>query len=455
MTSAAHRDSPETAPESGWSVMAKWLLGLALIVLVPVVFVALVAGIFAWGYWREQRVAAAAVEREVARLQAAGQPMSAQELYAYHRVPDGSPDTTSAWLAAQQSFDAKRFSADGQGLPFVGDGNRDLFRPDQVGSALASAEHFLTAYDAALQATLAAAKQPGECRHPVEFEDGVSLDAKSTQEMRTLVRLLALNLRVCACLGDHDGAVESLDAIFAASDTIAHQLTITEQLVRMATLGMALTETEFLLNEAELTDEQLSHLAARIAACDVQASFAEGLLGERALGYLAHKQLPGVPFASDRLKYVELMSQAITASREPFPAGREHFQHVVAQFAAVQAAAGPLDKQKHVLTAQLIPALTASFDAAARTLAYQRNVETAIAAQRYRLKTGQFPAQLADLVPDYLPAVPQDPFDGQPLRMLTRDGALIIYSVGKDGQDDAAQNPPGNSAEPDVIVRLK
>jgi hypothetical protein len=313
----------------------------------------------------------------------------------------------------------------------------------------------LAANDATLQAILAAAKQPGECRHPVKFEDGVSLDAKDTQEMRTLVRLLALNLRVRACLGDRNGAVESLDAMFAASDTIAHQLTITEQLVRMATLGAALTEAEFLLNEVELTDEQLAHLAARIAACDVQASFAEGLLGERAMGYLTFKQLPGVPFASDRLKCLELMSQGIAASREPFPAGREHFQHVVDQFAAEQAAAGPLDKRKYVLTAQLVPSLTASFNAAARTLAYQRNLVTAIAAKRYRLKTCQFPAQLADLVPDFLPAVPQDPFDGQPLRMLTRDGELIIYSVGKNGQDDAAQNPTGNSAEPDVVVRLK
>jgi hypothetical protein len=455
MTAAAHRDSPETAPESSWSVVAKWLLGLALIVLVPVVLVTLVAGIFAWGYWREQRVAAAAVEREVARLQAAGQPMSAQELYAYHRVPDGLPDTTSAWLAAQQSFDPKQFSADGKGLPFVGDGNRELFRPGQVGSELASAEHFLTAYDATLQAILAAAKQPGECRHPVKFEDGVSALARSSQEMRTLVRLLALNLRVQACRGNTDGAVESLDAIFAASDTLAHQLTSVEQLVRMATLSTALTETEILLNEVELTDEQLAHLAARIAACDVQASFAEGLLGERALGYLSQQQLPGLPFAADRLKYMELMSQTIAASREPFPEGRQHFQRIKSQLTAEQAAAGALEKQKHMLTALILPSLTASFDAVARTLAYQRAVVTAIAAQRYRLKTGQFPAQLADLVPDYLPAVPQDPFDGQPLRMLTRDGELIIYSVGKDGQDDAAQNPPGNSAEPDVVVRIQ
>jgi hypothetical protein len=54
-----------------------------------------------------------------------------------------------------------------------------------------------------------------------------------------------------------------------------------------------------------------------------------------------------------------------------------------------------------------------------------------------------------------LSAVPADPFDGRPLRMLLRDGELILYSVGKDEMDDAASNPPGNSLEPDIVVRVR
>jgi hypothetical protein len=78
----------------------------------------------------------------------------------------------------------------------------------------------------------------------------------------------------------------------------------------------------------------------------------------------------------------------------------------------------------------------------------------AIAAERYRLKTDRFPAQLADVTPDYLQAVPLDPFDGQPLRHLIKDGDLLIYSIGLDAKDDGAANPHGNSREPDIVVRL-
>src|SRR5262249_375114 len=148
-------------------------------------------------------------------------------------------------------------------------------------------------------------------------------------------------------------------------------------------------------------------------------------------------------------------SQVIAAGREPFPKGRSHFQKVVAQLTAEQAASRPLAKQKFALAAQVIPSFTASFDAAARTLAYQRAILTAIAAHRYRLKSGRFPAKLDELIPDFLPDALQDPFDGQSLRLLTRDNELLIYSVGKDEKDDFANNPPGNSVAPDIVVRLK
>jgi len=455
MNAAGQRESLDAAPESGWSALARWLLVLALIIFVPLMLVAVIAVFFFLGYLREQKAAAAAAEQEVAQLEAAGQPMSAKTLYAYHRARSGVPDTTAAWQAALSSFDPLQFSADARSLPYVGDGDREHLRPSNVGSELASAESFLQTYDATLQATLVAAKERGECRFPLKFEDGVSASADRSQQMRTLVRLLALSLRVRACRGDAEGALESLNAMFAASDATAHQLTSVEQLLRMATLGMALSEAEFLLNEAKLTDEQLAQLAERVAASDVQAGFAEGLVGERALSHVTISQLPNIPFSADRLKSLQLISQAITASREPFPEGRVHFQKVAAQLKAEQASAGALARQKYALTVQHIPSLTASFDAAARSLAYQRVLLTAIAAQRFRLKNGPWPAQLADLVPGFLPAVPTDPFDGQPLRMLSRDGELLIYSVGKDEKDDFAANPPGNPSEPDVVVRLK
>ncbi len=68
-------------------------------------------------------------------------------------------------------------------------------------------------------------------------------------------------------------------------------------------------------------------------------------------------------------------------------------------------------------------------------------VITAIALKRYELKHGAYPADLNALVPEYLPTVPRDPVDGQPLGYrLNADGTFLLYSVGENGKDDGG-NP--------------
>ena len=61
----------------------------------------------------------------------------------------------------------------------------------------------------------------------------------------------------------------------------------------------------------------------------------------------------------------------------------------------------------------------------------------ALAIRLYEIDNGRRPAKLADLVPKYLPAVPDDPFDnpGQPLRYLPNAQRPILYSIGGNGQD--------------------
>jgi len=64
-------------------------------------------------------------------------------------------------------------------------------------------------------------------------------------------------------------------------------------------------------------------------------------------------------------------------------------------------------------------------------------VITAIALKRFELKHGKLPAKLEDMTPEFLPDVPRDPVDGQPLRYRQNpDGTFLLYSIGADGVDD-------------------
>lgn len=68
---------------------------------------------------------------------------------------------------------------------------------------------------------------------------------------------------------------------------------------------------------------------------------------------------------------------------------------------------------------------------------------TAIGLRRYKLRHGQFPESLSALVPEFLPALPIDCMDGQPMRYrLLADGDFLLYSVGTDGKDNGAEDAP-------------
>ncbi len=62
---------------------------------------------------------------------------------------------------------------------------------------------------------------------------------------------------------------------------------------------------------------------------------------------------------------------------------------------------------------------------------------TVLALERYRLKHSHYPDTLAQLIPDYLAKLPQDPMDGRPMRYrLNPDATFTLWSSGFDGKDN-------------------
>ena len=71
--------------------------------------------------------------------------------------------------------------------------------------------------------------------------------------------------------------------------------------------------------------------------------------------------------------------------------------------------------------------------------------ELRIALLMYQARNGRHPKTLNALVPEYIPAIPRDPFDGKPLRYNSKK--KIIYSVGFNLKDD------GGAANKNVFMR--
>ena len=104
-----------------------------------------------------------------------------------------------------------------------------------------------------------------------------------------------------------------------------------------------------------------------------------------------------------------------------------------------------------------IPSLQRSVTLAARTAAMLESARTALAAERYRLARGAWPESLQTLVPEYIGAVPADPFNGKPLRYKIEPDRIVIYSVHENRADDGGEletEPEGGGPMLDVGFRL-
>jgi hypothetical protein len=89
-----------------------------------------------------------------------------------------------------------------------------------------------------------------------------------------------------------------------------------------------------------------------------------------------------------------------------------------------------------------------------RDLAKMRLLICDLAIRAYSLEHGRNPAKLADLVPAYLPAVPQDPFSGGPLVYRLKPTGYLLYGVGVDGVDDGGRSsgPGGLEDGGDILL---
>ncbi len=89
-----------------------------------------------------------------------------------------------------------------------------------------------------------------------------------------------------------------------------------------------------------------------------------------------------------------------------------------------------------LVTRQLAPAVAPCAETAARADAQHDVLRLAVAVCRFRASRKRFPSAPSELVPGFIAAVPQDPFDGKPLRMKKAEGKLVVYSIGPDAIDN-------------------
>jgi hypothetical protein len=91
--------------------------------------------------------------------------------------------------------------------------------------------------------------------------------------------------------------------------------------------------------------------------------------------------------------------------------------------------------------------------AATRAMARERLVELQFVLFLHRAEQGEFPADLNELVPEYLETVPTDPFTDRPM-VYRRDGdaGYLLYSVGDNQTDDDGATYDSDPRGDDIVL---
>jgi hypothetical protein len=108
----------------------------------------------------------------------------------------------------------------------------------------------------------------------------------------------------------------------------------------------------------------------------------------------------------------------------------------------------------NVLSALLLPALSAVDKAHNRSVQTRENLLLAYALADWKARHDSYPAKLDELVPDFISKSPLDAFNEKPLSYRRAGDGYLLYSVGVNHEDDKGRSYDDEPRGDDLVIRL-
>jgi hypothetical protein len=333
---------------------------------------------------------------------------------------------------------------------------------------------FLQTQQPALSLLREGAARPG-CRIEREYSLGFDMLIPEVRNFRRGATLLAYDALAAAAAGNSRRAMQDVAAIFG----IARQLD--EPLLLCLLMSVGIEETGFsvlqdVLDLAPPTKEDLElislHPSERYRTLLQRAIMMEEAVGLTSFGMLALEPLPHffllieggrkedyvlAGILGSSFYRVFMLSDDLKGFRHLMEETRRECQRPHAEaMLAVEAVDRQWRRKRGILAGLMTPALIKCFTRVSEAEAMHRLSRLGLAATAYRLKHGKLPTTPDALIPDFIPRLPVDPFDGKPMRMKTDGPDLVFYSIGPDQKDDGGKKAETrNHYEGDLVFRLK
>jgi hypothetical protein len=222
-------------------------------------------------------------------------------------------------------------------------------------------------------------------------------------------------------------------------------------LVRVAVQGSMIAELERVLAQGELAEADLTDLQDRLEREASEPLFRIAMRGERAIIHGLFDQLEHNLTARQLQRGMGMVQRGLPGFEWAGKAGLKYNHAAALRFLSRQIEIADLPAQEWMprwkqleqetekkpwLVRLLAKGLPRNSDIYVLNQAKLRCAAAALAMERFRVAKCRWPHTLAELTPQFLKEVPLDPYDGQPLRLVRKQGRMVIYTLGADGQDN-------------------
>lgn len=385
----------------------------------------------------------------LANLRAKGIPTTSQELNDFYQVPGGDVDVTEDWQNLIAAMNPASFSEQAQAkiLPYLSD--VDPPEPTADWSAFQAAKLFLEQQQPLVEQLRESAYAGGTVRFDVDFRLGFDVLLPQSQQCRDLARLFCLDCQVAFREQDFDRVHRNLVGMTRMALILKKEPTLISQLISAALHAMACEQIVSYVPLCNWNDVQLQELQKAVAVADFREAYRVALAGELVFGQLALDRtapLGVMMLNSPRSEALAFWEDAFKALDLPWHQMIQEHQKISDRISRPRGLFANLRFSVLQMTA---PSLQNTSKSMARAVAKQGCVIVYLGVARQRAADLDSPETLADLQEKFLPkgfdkSWP-DPFDGQPLRLVRSGDDIIIYSVGRNEEDeggliDSSQN---------------
>ena len=423
--------------------------------------------LYLWLYlWPEK-----AIERELAKIRARGEPVTLEEL-----APPEIPDAENAALIYEQAFGVYYEAPRKEGLHLSEILGKDLTQWTEEDIEVIRED--LEKNEDCLHLLHQAANYD-KCRFSLDYSPGYRILLGHLRKMRAQARLLARDALYKAKEGKIDEALESSRASLCLGRGLVDEPILISQLVRSALDEITLYRLQKILNENDASPEILRLLLKKLDVQESRAAFARSLQGERCCQIDIYEQvikdpalIPQIvtnmggrgPHSFVSMKGYKIMgpfARPIFRRDEIFSLNIMQKMIDLAKLPYHQAKAD-LDKLEQdvrkarfycILTKELLPVLTHMHLQNARHEAKIGLAQLALALKIFKAEKGKYPDSLSELVPDILPELPKDPFTGKDFVYKKEGEGFLVYSLNENARDDGGIG--GRPSEYDIPWRCK